>query len=314
LMDTGSLISLLRERNVRLSVDGGRLKLSAPPGVLDAELRATLASRKEDILAFLRRAEDLRNRTASLVLVKPEGSLPPIFGVSGYGADAYYFVSLARHLDAEQPVICVEPKGMDGGETLDTMEALARFEIEQIRRFRPNGPYLIAGHCAGGILAFEVARQLVAAGQEVALVAMIGTPIPRMFNRFPRLWLRVRNHFRGLFTGSLEDRKRYIKGRLERRRMTAASQATPQELAVTKRVEAATNVAIRSYEPGYYAGQIDMFLTSDEPRQADPWRKFAGTVREHDLTKFGRDELLLGAFVSVLSAPLSERLKFLRQK
>ncbi len=198
MMETGSLISHLRARNVRLSVDNDRLKLSAPPGVLDAELRATLASRKEDILTFLRRAEDLRNGTAALVPVKPDGSLPPIFGVSGHGADAYYFVSLARHLDAEQPVICVEPKGMDGGETLDTMEALARYEIEQIRRFRPNGAYLIAGHCAGGILAFEVARQLAAAGEEVALVAMIGTPIPQMFNRFPLQWLRIRRHIRGL--------------------------------------------------------------------------------------------------------------------
>jgi thioesterase domain-containing protein len=309
-METGELISLLRERNVRVSVDNDRLKLSAPPGVLDAELRATLASRKEDILSFLRRADHLKGRTAALVPVKPDGSLPPIFGVSGHGDDAYYFVSLARYLDAEQPLICVEPKGADGGEVLDDMEALARYQIEHIRRFRPKGPYLIAGHCSGGILAFEVARQLSIAGQEVPLVAMIGTPIPQMFDRVPLFWLRTRRHFKGLLTGSLEDRKRYIKGRLDRRRRTAAaSSANSQKLAAIKQLEAAITVAVRSYKPRYYAGEIDLFVTSDEPRQADPWRKFAASVREHDLKKFGRDELLLGPYAATLAAALSGRLK-----
>lgn len=55
-METGALISLDRERNVRLSVDNGRLKLSVPAGALNAQLRDTLAKHKEDILAFLRRA------------------------------------------------------------------------------------------------------------------------------------------------------------------------------------------------------------------------------------------------------------------
>jgi thioesterase domain-containing protein len=309
-METGELISLLRERNVRVSVDNDRLKLSAPPGVLDAELRATLARRKEDILSFLRRAENLKGRTAALVPVKPDGSLPPIFGVSGHGGDAYYFVSLARHLYAEQPLICVEPKGADGGETLDSMEALARYEIEQIRRFRPHGPYVLAGHCSGGIVAFEVARQLMEAGEEVPLVAMIGTPVPRMFDRFPLFWLRTRRHVVGLLTGSLKDRKRYVRGRLDRRRRAAAvSSASPQQLAAMKRLEAAVTVAVRSYKPHYYPGQIDLFVTSDEPRQADPWQKLAASVREHDLKKFGRDELLLGPYASTLAAVLSERLK-----
>jgi thioesterase domain-containing protein len=307
-METGALISLLRERNVKLSVDDGQLKVSAPPGVFDAELRATLAGRKQDILAFLKRAEDLRARGPALVPVKSEGSKPPIFGVSGHGADAYYLVSLARLLDAEQPVLSVEPKGLDGSGPLESLEALARFEIEAIRRFRPDGPYLIAGHCSGGILAFEVARQLTAAGQDVALVAMIGTPSPSIFKRLPQLRLRAGRHLKGLFSGSLEDRKHYIKSRLERRRTASASEANPEVLAARKRVEAATMDAVRRYEPYYYPGQIDLFVTSDERHQAGPWRTLARVVREHDLTKFSRDELLLGSYASALAAPLRERL------
>jgi len=307
-METGALISLLRERNVKLLVDNGQLKLSAPPGVLDAGLLATLAGQKQDILLFLRRADDLRAGASALVPVKSEGSKPPIFGVSGHGADAYYLVSLARHLDAGQPVMSVEPKGLDGSEPLDSLEALARFEIEAIRRFRANGPYLIAGHCSGGILAFEVARQLAASGQDVALVAMIGTPFPSIFKRLPQLRLRTGRHLKGLFSGSLEDRKRYIKSKLERRRAASAIAVNPEVLAARKRVEAATMEAVRRYVPQFYPGQIDLFVTSDERHQADPWRGLARVVREHDLTKFGRDGLLLGPSAPELAAALRERL------
>jgi thioesterase domain-containing protein len=310
LMDTSALISLLREKNVKLSAENNRLKLSAPPGVLDAELKATLASRKEDILAFLRRAEALRGAT-TLVPVKTEGSMPPIFGVTGHGADAYYLVSLARHLDAGQPVISVEPKGLDGSDPLESLEALARFEIEQIRRYRPDGPYAILGHCAGGLLALEVAQQLTAAGHEVALLALVGTPFPYVFKPVPNLLFRLGRHATGLLWGSLEDRKRYVRGRLERRQRLAAvtEEMSLQARAAKERVEAATMAAVRRYKPQYYPGHIDLFVTSDEWRQANPWQKLAKTVHTHDLTKFGRDELLLGPSAPVLAALLRERLK-----
>lgn len=310
-METGALISLLRERNVKLSVADGQLKLSAPAGVLDATLRSVLASRKEDILAFMRRAEDLRGGSTTLVPVKAEGSMPPIFGVTGHGADAYYLVSLARHLNADQPLFSVEPKGLDGSEPLKSLEALAQYEIEQIRRFRPSGPYLITGHCSGGLLALEVARQLIAAGQDVALLALIGAPFPYVFRPLPNLFFRLDRHARGLLSGPLEDRKRYMRGRLDRRQRSAAvtAEMSPQALAAKQRVEAATMAAIRRYKPQYYPGQIDLFVTSDEWRQANPWRKLAASVREYDLTKYGRDDLLLGANVPALAALLSERLK-----
>ncbi len=164
LMETAALISLLRERNIKLMVDEDQLKLSAPPGALDATLRATLVSRKQDILAFLRKASGSSGVSKAIVPVKPEGSLPPIFGVSGHGADTYYFVPLARQLKADQPLICVEPKGADGSEALDNIEALARYVIEQIRSVRPAGPYLLAGHCSGGNPRFR-SRQAVASGR-----------------------------------------------------------------------------------------------------------------------------------------------------
>ncbi len=66
MMDTGTLLSILRERDVRLWVEEDRLKCSAPAGALDPEMRAALASRKEELLAFLRQAEALGGPVASI--------------------------------------------------------------------------------------------------------------------------------------------------------------------------------------------------------------------------------------------------------
>ena len=146
------------------------------------------------------------------------------------------------------------------------------------------------------------------------MVAMIGTPGAEAFHPFPLFWLRTRRHFMGLLTGSLEDRRRYVKGRLERRQRTARAAASPEEQAVRATLAETNIVAIRSYNPGYYAGQVDLFITSYEPRQADPWRKLARSVCVHDLRAYERDELLLGARVSELAAPFSKTLKSRSQK
>jgi hypothetical protein len=74
MMDTGTLLSVLRERDVKLWVEGDRLKCSAPAGALDSEIRAALASQKEELLGFLRRAEALGGPAA----IEPTESEQPL--------------------------------------------------------------------------------------------------------------------------------------------------------------------------------------------------------------------------------------------
>jgi thioesterase domain-containing protein len=310
-MDTAMLLSKLRERDVKLWIEKDRLKCSAPVGALDAEMRSALASRKEEVLAFLRQAEALKSGPAAIVPIKPEGRMPPIFVVSGHGGDVFCFLGLARHLDAEQPVLGVQPPGLDGSEPLQSVEALARYEIEQIRAYQPNGPYLIAGHCAGGTIAFEAAQQLTAAGQQVALLALIGSPFPTMFRRAPQTLLRLRRHIRALTSGSLAERKRYVMSRLQRRRQIQEEVAGISSAALTarQRVESTTVAAVCRYSPRHYPGQIDLFVTADEWHRSDRWRAVAGTTREHRLEGFEIDDLLLGPQVAVLAASLQGSLR-----
>jgi thioesterase domain-containing protein len=310
-MDTQTLISTLRQKDVKLWVEADQLKCSAPKGALDAETRATLASRKDEIRTFLLQAETATRTPSSIVPIKPAGKRPPIFVVSGHGGDVFYFVSLSRLLDPEQPVIGVQPPGLDGSAPLQSVEELVRYQVNQIRRYRPHGPYLIAGHCAGGTIAFEVAQQLTSTGQDVPFLALIGSPFPTMFQPLPQLFLRIGGHAKGLLTGSLKDRRHYFMTKLNRRLETRAAAVDPQVVAARQRVENATVAAVRRYQPQHYRGQIDLFVTSDMWHQSHRWRDLADTTREHDLRRYGVDDLLLGSHVAVLADTLRDRLKLL---
>jgi SAM-dependent methyltransferase len=71
-MDTATLLSILRDRDVKIWIEEDRLKCSAPTGALDAELRAALANRKEEVIAFLREAEATKSSLASAVPIERE--------------------------------------------------------------------------------------------------------------------------------------------------------------------------------------------------------------------------------------------------
>jgi thioesterase domain-containing protein len=194
------------------------------------------------------------------------------------------------------------------------VEALARFEIEQIRRHQPKGPYLIAGHCAGGTIAFEVAQQLTAAGQKLALLALIGSPFPTVFRRTQQFLFRLRYHARALAFGSATARPAPIMGGVQgqprsREAQAGLSPAMLAELAAIRRVDSATVAAVRRYRPKVYSGEIDLFVTSDEWHQAQKWRALAATTREHRLGDFEIGDLLVEPHVEVLAAPLRRRLE-----
>lgn len=302
-MDAAALLSTLRARDVRLWIEDAQLKCSAPVGALDAGLREALAARKQEIMAFLGQAEALKSGPTSIVPIKPEGRRPPIFAVSGHGADVFCLLPLARQLDADQPVVGVQPPGLDGREPLKSIEALASYQIEQIRRYRPTGPYLIAGHCAGGTLAFEVAQQLVAAGDEVPLLALIGSPFPTMFGRASLLRVRVSSYASALTPGGFARRLL-----LRRERQKGQGLVSAATLAARQRVESATVASVRNYIPKRYPGQIDLFITADKWHRSHLWRTFAGTVCEHRLGNFQVNDLLLGPNVNILAAALQGRL------
>jgi len=112
----------------------------------------------------------------SLVPIKPKGNKMPLYMVHGAGLNVLLFNTLAMNMSPEQPVYGLQAKGLDGiDEPLNKIEDIAAHYIAAIIEQNPSGPYALAGYSFGGIIAFEMARQLEALGKEVKMLAMFDT-------------------------------------------------------------------------------------------------------------------------------------------
>jgi thioesterase domain-containing protein len=108
-----------------------------------------------------------------IVEIQPHGSQLPLFVIHGIGGDLMYARPFVAHLGPDQPVFGVQ--SMDDG--LVRFEDLASRLVAAIRQKQPQGPYRLAGHCYGGMLAYEIARQLRELGCEVGLLALLDTSL-----------------------------------------------------------------------------------------------------------------------------------------
>lgn len=114
-----------------------------------------------------------------LVAIDPDGPRPPLFLVHPAAGTVDCYVALARHLDPDQPLYAFQAAGIAGrGEPCDSVETMAARYVEAMRRRQPQGPYRLGGWSLGAIVAFEMARQLHQAGEEVELLALLDSHPP----------------------------------------------------------------------------------------------------------------------------------------
>jgi amino acid adenylation domain-containing protein len=112
----------------------------------------------------------------SLVPIKPTGSKTPIYIVHGAGLNVLLFNALAINMDPEQPVYGMQAKGLNGvDEPLNRIEDIAAHYVSSIMAHNPNGPYALAGFSFGGIIAWEMAKQMEALNKKVIMLGMFDT-------------------------------------------------------------------------------------------------------------------------------------------
>ena len=117
----------------------------------------------------------------------------PIFLVHGGGGTVVGFRGLAQHLGPDQPIYGIEARGLYDNHPPDTsVEEMAAHYLAVVRVAWPKGPYALAGFSFGGVVAFEMARQLVASGARVALLALLDAPALGAHRRLPA-WTRLRH-------------------------------------------------------------------------------------------------------------------------
>lgn len=116
---------------------------------------------------------------SSLVAVQTGGTRPPLFCAPPAHGTALSFLKLAQFLDAEQPIYAFDPVGVDGiTPPLESVEAMAAHYIAAMQTVQPHGPYRIGGKCMGGQVAFEMARQLLARGEQIDTLVILDSSAP----------------------------------------------------------------------------------------------------------------------------------------
>nr|WP_081431391.1 non-ribosomal peptide synthetase [Moorena bouillonii] len=114
-----------------------------------------------------------------LVPINKVGNLPTFFCVHPVGGNVLCYAQLARYLGNNQPFYGLQSPGLFGeSKPLTRIEDMASCYIEGLQTIQPVGPYYLGGWSLGGIIAWEMAQQLSAAGEEVALLALIDSYSP----------------------------------------------------------------------------------------------------------------------------------------
>ncbi len=205
---------------------------------------------------------------ASLMPIQPQGQQSPLFLCEGVGI--YY--PLLAYLAADQPVYGLVA-GSVQGEAIqyDDLETLAAHYIAEMRTVQPTGPYALGGISWGGMVAFEVAQQLYAQGEQVRLLALFDTIRPGAEHRLPlpaRLGWHLKRRLRGgpaVWWQTLKDVVAIERsGRLWRGSRSLAAQLMPvPENEGHAAMREMFNQACRVYQPKAYPGAITLFVASD---------------------------------------------------
>ncbi len=237
----------------------------------DLPLAALFAGGTVEEMARLLRSEE--PRLSSLVGIRTEGSATPFFCVHPAGGDVLAFAALARALGPIRPFYGLQSRGLEGGEPLSSLEEMAAAYLEEVREVQPEGPYLLGGWSLGALIAFEMARQLEAAGEDVALLAVLdsspriagGTEpddldvlldIAAYVEQFWKASLKVtRDELAGL---NPAERLDLLAGRLQAADLLppgAGAERVRRILEVYK----ANARAVSRYEPAFYPGRVTLF-------------------------------------------------------
>lgn len=291
-----------------------------------------------EVAALLER-EDRSAAWSSLVPIQPLGSRQPFFCVHAVGGNVLEYYDLARHLGPEQPFYGLQSLGLDGKRQPHTrITEMAAHYIKEIREFQPEGPYLIGGRSLGGMIAFEMASQLRAAGQNVGLLALLDSypvgyskmaqPAGALSGTVGRTVRRLRAHLSNLRGFSFKEKSLYLfeKAQYAPIRMKSLvwraiyrcykslGRALP---GVLRDVQEFNWLAAHTYVPHLYDGKVTLFWASRDVRASfdlvTGWRVLAGGGMDVHEIPGSHLDMIKEPHVSELAAKLKACLESAQQ-
>ncbi len=233
--------------------------------------------------------ESAAPRVPPLVQLKAGSAEPSIFITHGLGGSVMDFFQVVKHIQTPRAIYGMQQKGIDGAEEpSQSIEEMARYSLEAVKQLQPHGPYLLVGYSLGGLVTLEMARQLNAAGETVALLAMLDSYPEIRYLSFPqRVRLLARLATRRASTAMklpMGDAVSLMIRPTRRRSLTPrVSYQPPADVSLSptmQRVRQSAYLALTRYQPHFYPGRI-RFVRAATPTDfpADPsavWAHLAG--------------------------------------
>ena len=192
----------------------------------------------------------------------------PFFLCAGMYGNLLNLRQLALHIGHDRPVLGLQARGLFGDRAPhETFEEAARDYIAEIRAIRPRGPYLLGGFSGGGLIAYEIARQLREAGEEVSGLILLDTPLPDRYSLdlLDRIQLKtqdMRRHGRHFLSHWLEARREWGEAMRQRRDIREDDASAFHNL----KIEAAFLRAQARYQVRPAPGRLVLFRPKIEVR------------------------------------------------
>jgi thioesterase domain-containing protein len=247
-----------------------------------------------------------------VVAIQTGKSKRPFFFLHGdWISGAYWCFPLARDLGPDQPFYALEPYSFDGLPVPPSLETIAAAHIKSLHTVQPQGPYLLGGFCNGGLVVYEMARQLHAEGQKLdllvlmdpmglvyparsrlsrAVISLLGKLIRRSQEKQVNWYILLRHVYNYLRFSHYRRSEEARPWRTDKqiklgRRREKASFALSKLNSIFPTVEALRQdypaiydwAAMRYEPPSLYPGKITFFWDSGEPWRRKGWRKAADT-------------------------------------
>ncbi len=285
--------------------------------LLEKYLRGEIPQARKLASALTQRVKaKVADQHTCVVAIQPGESKRPFFFLHGdWLSGASWCFSLARQLGSNQPFYTLEPFNFDGLQIPPPFEAIAAAYLESLRAVQPEGPYLLGGFCNGGLLAYEMARQLHVQGQKVDLLVLmdpVGLVYPArhrlasgIINRIGELlrldqekqlngYILLRHLYSYLRLPAYRRLEGYERFRWRDdeevepgRKQNKVRLGLPRFHALFPSVEVLRQdyaavydwMAMRYTPPGLYPGKITFFWDSEEPWRRTGWRKAAETSK-----------------------------------
>jgi len=217
-----------------------------------------------------------------IVPLRAEGTQPAFFGPHASGGNVWCYKALVQNLSDDQPFFGVQPREPENGAVVyhTEVEAMATDYVQAIRGFQPVGPYWLAGWSMGGVIAFEMARQLQQLGEEVGMLAIMDAGVPEA-KESEYNWAILLSIFAfdlGLTQEHLKRAPNWtpLPQMAELRQLWVVARragVVPSEMTLIEfrkvfdifKIHANTT---RRYRPGQFQGRITLFCPADDFEQA----------------------------------------------